>query len=538
MKNTSLLLRVFFVLIAISLLGFLWQLNQKNTTEIKASGGTLKEGIIGTPRFINPVLAQSQADLDLTRLLFTPILSIDREGEVYYGLADSLDISENKKIYTLTIKNTLSFSDGSKLNADDVIFTVKSIQDNLIKSPLNTQWQGVQIEKVNQYTITFTLDRPFSDFIYNLQIGVLPSNIWESIDAQEFIFSNYNSRPIGSGPYVIQDIDFEENGVPNRYTLERNHGHIEEPYIKNIELQFFDNEETLIKNLSKNTIGAAYGISPVTAFKLKEELVSSATLPRVFALFFNQEKQPLLKSKKIREAINLGINKQNITENIFKGYASPINSIIGLPEREIIFDQQKAKEIIESENWVLNKDGIYSKDINNTKTDLSFSVSIPNIPDMQAVAESISSDLGTIGIKLIVRSYEQGNLTQDVIRPREYESLLFGYEIEKPSDLYAFWHSSQISDPGLNVSLFKKTSIDAALTNLRTSTTPELQKINDEIIQEYPAVFLFSPSYIYVLPKNVKGTSFSIHKSSDRFNTLKDWYIRTRHIWPLFTNKK
>jgi len=538
MKNTSLWLRVFFVLLAIALLGVLWQRHQKYTIEIKADGGTITEGIIGAPRFINPVLAQSQADLDLTRLIFTPLLTIDRNGEVFYGLTESLDISNENNIYTLTIRDDIFFSDGQKLTADDVIFTIESIQDNLIKSPLNTQWQGVTLEKIDTYTISFTLTRPFADFIYNLQIGVLPAHIWESINTQEFIFSTYNTKPIGAGPYTVADITFKENGVPEKYVLEQNHKHIENPYINSVELQFFENEELLIKNLKNETIDAAYGISPTVAEMFDSNQIKSATLPRIFALFFNQEKQPILKSKKIRQAINFGIDKEGITKDIFKGYASPINSVIGLPETSSIFNPDTSRELIESDGWVRNQNGFYTKNINNKDTELSFSIAIPNIEDMQSIAEHISNDLKNIGIKAIIRSYDQGNLNQNIIRPREYESLLFGYEIEKPSDLYAFWHSSQISDPGLNVSMFKNPSIDSNLTEIRTSKAIDLEKINSTIVDEYPAIFLYSPSYIYILPKSVSGVSFSIYKSSDRFNTINDWYIRTRHIWPFFINEE
>jgi len=154
---------------------------------------------------------------------------------------------------------------------------------------------------------------------------------------------------------------------------------------------------------------------------------------------------------------------------------------------------------------------------------------------MKLVAEHVQNDLAAVGISTTIRSYDQGNFNQNILRPREYEAVIFGYEIEKPSDMYAFWHSSQISDPGLNISLFNNSNVDTLLSNLRASKNPDLTNIDDAIIQEQPAVFLYSPSYIYILPTKVHGSSFSIARSSDRFDTIQDWYIRTRNVWKMFT---
>ena len=212
LKNTSFLFRVFFVVLCISIIGIIWQFNKTYLTNVKASGGDVHEGIIGAPRFINPVLAQTQADMDLTRLVFSPILTIDRKGELHYVLADDIETAPDGLSYTLTLKHGVQFEDGVEVTADDVVFTVESIQDSLIKSPLATKWQGVEVEKQDEYTIVFTLARPFSDFPYNLELGVLPQHIWGTVNPQEFIFSTYNTNPIGSGPYHVKKIENKESG--------------------------------------------------------------------------------------------------------------------------------------------------------------------------------------------------------------------------------------------------------------------------------------------------------------------------------------
>lgn len=538
-QNTSNLFRVFFVLFVISLLAILFLRNNPFTTEVKSYGGSLNEGMVGAPRFINPVLAQSQADSDLTRLIFTPLITIDASGEISYNLVENIDVSKDGLSYTVTLLPNIKFEDGTIMDVDDVIFTVEAIKDPFIKSPLAQKWQGVEMEKIDQRTITFKLVRPYADFLYNLELGIIPQHIWKDINPQEFIFSTYNTYPVGNGAYTVDQIKIKDSGTPERYSLVRSKDANESPYLNNISFSFFDTQEDLIKALNSGDIESAYGISPdqLEDIDTKSKVIYRDSLPRVFALFFNQTEQKIFESQAVRKAITYAIDKDSLVETVFNGYASPIDSPFAFSEDHSQFNQTAAIEILEKDGWKKNEEGVYTKKINGTVTPLEFSIAIPNIDDMRKVAEKIENDLRAIGIVVTIRSYEQGNLNQNIIRPREYESLLFGYEIEKPSDAYAFWHSSQISDPGLNVSVFKDASIDTSLQNLRAQKTTSLTSINEAIINKYPAVFLYTPSYIYILPEKIHDASFSLKKSSDRFNNIDRWYTETRHIWPIFINK-
>lgn len=539
-QNTSNLFRVFFVLFVISLLGIIFFKNQNITTEIKSYGGTLHEGAVGTPRFINPVLAQSQADHDLTRLIFTPLISISAEGDVSYNLVEDIETSKDGLVYTITLLPNVAFEDGTLMDADDVIFTIESIMDPFIKSPLAQKWQGVEVEKIDQHTLSLTLARPYADFIYNLELGVIPHHIWKDINPQEFVFSTYNTHPIGNGPYKVKNINMKESGVPERYVLERSKTAYTPPYISNFVFSFFDTQDELIEALNEGTVESVYGISPNQLEKISTRgaIVYSGPLPRVFALFFNQPQKEIFESLAVRKAITYAIDKESIVKDIFQNYASAINSPFGFPETDPQYNPELAIEILEKDGWEKGTEGLYTKTIQKKVTPLEFSIAIPNVKDIRKVAEKIERDLRAIGIPVTIRSYEEGNFTQNIIRPRDYESLLFGYEIEKPSDLYAFWHSSQVSDPGLNVSVFKDSAIDVNLQNLRTHQNISLSSLNTALVEKFPAVFLYAPSFTYMLPEKVHDATFSLKNSSDRFNTVATWYIKTRHVWPFFISKQ
>ncbi len=534
-KNTGRLFRVFFVIACISLIGIIWQFQGSFNTIIKSPGGSFTEGIIGAPRFINPVLAQSQSDKDLTALIFEPLVSINQNGDIDFKLAESLEISPDGKTYTLGLKPNLYFHDKEAITAEDVIFTIEKIQDPLLKSPLASRWSGVDIEQSDNSTIVFNLVQPYSDFVHNLEIGILPKHIWETVGAQEFIFSTYNTHPIGSGAYKVAHVSEKENGVPQSYTLKRANN----SYIDQITFIFFDNAEALQSAYKKGTIDAMYGFSPnETDSKMTEqEHFFTGTLPRVFGIFFNQSEQAIFQDKNIRQAINYAIDRQDMVAQIFDGYAQASDSPFAPTESTLDYDPQKAHELIQSSKWELDENQLYTKTIDGEEKILEFSISIPNTNEMQEVANLIKQNLRSVGINVTIRSFDQGNLSQNVIRPREYESLLFGYEIEKTSDMYAFWHSSQRNDPGLNISLYANNAVDKELTTLRTNKEEaDIEKIIEEIQNDLPAVFLYSPSFTYVLPPRVKIDKDLTHltNASERFDAIASWYIRTRRVWNIF----
>jgi peptide/nickel transport system substrate-binding protein len=539
LKNTPNLFRVFFAVFLVSFVGTFIAYSNDAFSEIKIHGGTFTEGIIGSPRFINPVLAQSQVDYDVTRLLFTPMLSVNNLGEVTYELIENIDLSDDKLVYTITIKDNLLFSDGNTLTTDDVIFTIETIQDPLIKSPLYNRWQGVSAEKINNKKFSITLNQPFYDFLYNLEIGVLPKHIWSNIKPEEFIFSIYNSEPINIGPYKVKDISKKENGVPDAYRFVPNKKFDSEPYIEKLILRFFENEEGQIKALKSGEIDAIYGISPKKLYEINTSkyTIISDRLPRVFAVFFNEKKQGLLTAK-IRESINIIINKEVIVNDVFSGYAKTIDLPTGGKKSEEKEPLEKAHEIIIAEGWKKDASGFYTRRFLNKDQRLSFSISVPDLVETLSVAEHIQLQLKEQGIDVIIKPYEQGDLNQNVIRSREYESLLFGYELEKPSDLFAFWHSSQISDPGLNVALFQDPRTDIELTNLREQGVGNIGSITKSILQRNSALFLYSPSYVYILPKNLSVDMTPITQGSDRFNSISKWYMRTAHVWSIFVDNE
>lgn len=549
-KNFSLTEKIVFSVATIiamtSLLLILISVNNKFLISIPEKGGTLIEGVIGTPRFINPVIANSNVDRDISSLIYSGLTKENENGEIIPDLADRFEISEDGLIYDFYLKGDAIFHDGKIVTSDDVLFTILKIQDPEIRSPKITNWEGITIEKVSDRQIRFILQNPNPNFIKNTNVGILPKHLWQTITNDAFSLSLYNIEPIGSGPYKLSKIERNNINIPTEYILEVNKKYVLEiPLISKIIFKFSKNENELIEMINKNNINAVSGLSPESIFKIENEdfEIISSSLPRVFGLFINQVESPSLSLKSARQALRLATPKQKIVDDVFNGYADIVNSPI--PEfdiEEFSQDLQKAEQILIDAGWEKNENGIYSIESNDETFLLSTSISTSNVSELVDIAEIIASEWRKIGIDVSVKVFEISDLNQNVIRPRNFEVLLFGTVINYPSDLYSFWHSSRRNDPGLNITSYANIETDAILEQL-TKTVPEEiseEKINNlisEIKKDIPAIFLYTPKFTYLISEKIKGVEINnIQVSSDRFRNINNWFINTDKVWKIFKN--
>ncbi|MFZ3020010.1 MAG: ABC transporter substrate-binding protein, partial [Minisyncoccia bacterium] len=193
----------------------IFNLNRNFLVDVPTRGGSLVEGVIGTPRFINPVLAVTDADKDISALVYAGLLKANPDGNYKNLLAESVDVAPDGKTYFVHIKNGAVFQDNSAVTADDVIFTIDRIKDPLIKSPIRGNWDGVSVEKIDNYSIAFHLKAPYAPFLGNLTVGILPKHIWEKVTTDEFPWSDLNLNAIGAGPYKVVNVSRDSSGIPS-----------------------------------------------------------------------------------------------------------------------------------------------------------------------------------------------------------------------------------------------------------------------------------------------------------------------------------
>lgn len=616
----------FFIFSGLFLVSFLSLLIifYTGNTEIRPSvGGTYIEGMVGSPRFINPLYAQnSDIDRSLVEIIFSGLMKYDGQGKIVPDMAETVEIKEGGKVYEVYLKKDLLWHDGKNLTADDVIFTLKTIQNSDYKSPLRGNYLGIEAEKIDEMGIRFKLKEVYSGFLERLTFKIIPKHIWENISPPNFLLTNYNLRPVGSGPYRLKGIKQDASNKITAVNLAR----FGQSNIAEIKFKFFDTEKELAAAAKSGKIdGLSLGNTEYYNLLQKTNLNEySLSLPRYFAVFFNADKSRFLSDIKIRRALNSAIDKKIIVENVLLGKAQVIDSPIlpqifgfNAPSKIYEFNQEAAAGLLKNSGFIKNdagawiktetgqtmefksdlREGSQSKEVSSLQTCLArdkeiypegkvsgyfgsqtktavikfqkkyaiestgivgkntraklneicstpakeialkFTLSTVDDPVLKKAAENIKDQLGELGIEINVQSYPVSQIEQEIIKPRNYEMLLFGEVLEIVPDPYPFWHSSQIKDPGLNLAKYENKSADKLLESSRISQNEETrakkyQELQEIIIEDAPAVFLYSPDYIYYVSENIKGVDTKlIAEPSKRLANIENWYIKTKRTW-------
>jgi peptide/nickel transport system substrate-binding protein len=536
------------ILTIISLFGWMISYNLKHTILVPNYGGSFTEGIVGNPQYINPILSQTNdADRDLSELIFSGLTKYNSKGEIVSDLAESYNIGDNGKIYEFFLRKNVKWHDGTSFTADDVVFTIGAIQNPDYRSPLRINWSGVEVEKVDDWTVRFKLKIPYAPFLSNTTVGIAPSHIWKDILPEKFLIAPENLEPIGTGPYQLKKIKKDKEGFISSVELEAFGEYDAElrPFIEKIYVYFYPSEEELIKVYNRGGLDNLALISNQNKDTLRSANMKANTyrlnLPRYFAIFFNQSKSKILSDKNVRLALNYATNKKEIIEKALNGEGIQVDSpipfgVFGQNEKIKIyeFNPEKAIEILEQAGW---KDADNNGTREKKEEKLEFELVTTDLNQLRQSADIIKEQWAKIGAKVNVVISNIGEIQQKYIRPREYQAILFGEVLGLDPDPYSFWHSSQKKDPGLNLALYDNQKVDVLLKDARQVINNdelrarEYEQFQQYVIDDAPVVFLYSYYQLYVSVKKIKGIEVeNIVLPSKRFADINKWYIKTQRV--------
>ncbi|MDP3729164.1 MAG: peptide ABC transporter substrate-binding protein [bacterium] len=510
------------------------------TVPVPIESNQYTEGVIGQPIAINPIITSSNdADRDLINLLFVGLLD----------LADHYKVSDDGQTWSVTLKSDLLWSDGKPLTSDDLIFTIDAILDSDSRSPLFLTWQGVVADRISELEVEFTLRTPYAFFEDNLRdLKIIPRHIFGAIPIENFRLSNYNLEPVGSGPYVFDSFEKRRDGFIRTYFLATNkHFAGTKPFIKNFIIKFYQNNDEIIDAFNTKKIDGFGGLNPHDIDKLRlSHSIVEKIMPRYYAVFFNKNTQKSLQEDAVIDALLFGTDKKRIIETVFSGKAFVVNQpilpnitgydITADPGNE--FSIEKAQQLLDDAKWKINPEtNIREKIIGKQLHTLSFSIIIPQISFLTDTVAIIKEDWAKIGVQLNQIFLNPTDVTNEVIKTRNYEMLIFGNVLKNNPDIFSFWHSSERFYPGLNLALYDNKKVDALLESIRKNPNAEsrikdLATLQKTISADTPALFLYSPTYLYVAPKNFGGfKERSMTTPADRFAGVENWYRNTKRVF-------
>ncbi len=512
----------------------------RSAETVPVPGGTYTEGLVGTPQYINPILGvANDVDRDLATLVFCSLAKMDSTGQVVPDLAESIDLSADGQTYTVRIRSNATWHDGSPVTVDDVAFTVSSLQDETFPVATAAVWSDVDVAVVDDRTLTFKLPRPFPDFRQALTVGLLPSHLWRDIPAANVKLTTLNSRPVGCGPFAIAKLTRDSRGNVRTLSLQRHVGyHGKLPYLDELVFKFYPDYETAVAALLNGNIqglGSLPAASVRAAADRRSLSLHRLTVPQYTAVFFNLRASALMQKPEVRRALTLAADRGAVLAGALDGQGQVVDGPVlpppaDAPQPNVGADTDAARRALSEGGWK-EQGGQWVKG-NATAT---VKLLAADRPEHRAVAEALAASWQAAGIGTSVELVDRLTLRERV-RAGDFEAVVFSESLGSTGSPFAFWHSSQAGAGGLNISGWSNRDADVLLEQVRAAADPAerlaaLAKFQELVKQQQPALFLYSPTYVYPVSASIKGIRADrLGTPSDRFSGIADWYIKTKRV--------
>lgn len=445
-------------------------------------GTTFREGVVGQPRSFFPHQRVTQTDQTISKLIYRSLFEYDIYGAIVPDLVDSWAISNEGLVYTITLKENQEWSDGTEITADDLIYTAFKVPE----------LRDVATDKVDRYTVRFTLPNKFSPFLSLLTIGIMQSNSEENYDPL---------TPVSSGPFKVATIR-RSGPIIKEVVLINTRAN--DPY-KKLVFKYYTNEEELLTGAK---LGEIDGFVHTSNLELDNYVNKKFPLQGVYySLFFNLREEKF-EDVELRQKMEYVLNKEDII-------AQHGISVQGAISRSEYTDPALEFDLYD-EDWPTEDLGI------------EVTLTIPDLEAHEDVAKKVSDTWESkLGINTTINKVDPEKIIEETINSRDFEVLLYGQETIRDPDRYVNWHSTQKG--GLNLAGFEHVRADRALEEGRNEIDHEdrlvhYHEFQKTIQEQVPAIFLYHPFVNYYVSSYVEGVGdkYTFTKA-DRFLDFMNW---------------
>lgn len=519
-------------------------LQDKYQSEQFVAGGIFTEGIVGSYTNSNPIYATASVDTSVSKLLYSGLFSYDENNKVVPDLAETIDLSNNDKTYTITLKKDLYWHDGTPLTARDVAFTFNTIKNPETNSLLAPGWQGVKIEAVDDRTVKFELNNALGPFPHSLTTGILPEHILKDVSADQLRTSDFNTiLAVGSGPFKLDKVEVNDADDQSKSQtiglVPFDKYHRGQPALNRYIIKTFADQESMKTAFIKGEITAASDVSSIfddQSGNSKNTFIPVNLVAQTMVFF--KTSSGLLADPDIRKALTLAVDKKEIiaaTGDALHPISGPmLNSHFAYSKKfaQATNNPEAAKKILNKAGWKAGPEGTRIK----KKQFLSFNLYINDTEEHNAVANKLKEQWKDIGAEanIIIEDEES---RQGTVATHNYDSILSSISVGADPDVYAFWHSSQFNPSlktRLNFSEYKSKKADAALEGGRSRTNPKLRTVKYEPFlvawkADNPAIALYRPQFVFLVSTELDGFIVeSMVNTSDKYINIENWKIRKK----------
>lgn len=477
---------------------------QSVVAQAPVAGGTLTFAAGADPDSLDPQNTQSNPGEQVNRMMYENLVRFNTKMQIEPALAESWTQSADGLVWTFKLRQGVRFHDGTPFDAKAVKYFVDRVlsDEKPFKASLYTPFvQGAQV--VDDHTVRVTLKQPFAAFLFRLahSAGGIVSPA-----AHQKWGKDLTLHPVGTGPFK-----FVEWVKSDRVVLERNDAYWGgRPLLDRVVVKTVREDSARVLMLEAGDADLILNIPPEDIPRLRKDprfAIDSIATARALYVVINVKKKPF-DDVRVRQALNLAVNREAIVKSLFQGNAEAISGIVAPLQNGYAklpgyaFDPKKAKELLAQAGVPALKVKLWSPKGRYVK-------------DFE-LAQAVQQDLAAVGVDAALNTMEWGaylSATKTGPEQTDRELFLLGWSPstgEAQWGIYPLLHSSQLAPKGDNRGFFASKALDDAIDKATTATSEQtrlgaLREAQQIVIKDAPAIFLISPNMIVGAVKKVHG---------------------------------
>lgn len=514
------------------------------TPDDERYGGTIVVGTIGeiTDGMNGFITADYASNQHQQFMNLMTLVDYDEELNPRPYLAESWEMSEDNSEITFHIRDDVLWHDGEQTDAHDVAFTYIRITDPRTAFPNVSFWdqyvtgeEGVEV--VDDFTVKIRL-QPHAEFLDVWRtVAIMPEHLLGDVPPEELEAHPYGSQcPVGNGPFV-----FQEHQLQERWAFVANPAFPEglggRPFVDRYVYRTIPEQTTLLTELLTENLDIYIAPRPDQAQQILDDesldLIRFTSRNYIFVGW--NSRRPQLADARVRRALTLGTNRQEIVQALQQGYGSIANTSVpashwaydpGMAE-SMPFDRDAARALLDEAGWTdQTGDGI-RENAEGLRLSISIKYNQGN-QQRQDIAEIMQSQLRAIGVEVRPEVVEFGTLIEQISTPelRDFDGVVMAWVTEFRLDDSGLFHSERIDEPWA-FSGTENAEIDRLLDELsmavdREEALPLWREYQQVLAEEQPYTFFYYPDRLAGFNKSLQGVTMD---ARGEWVNVKNWWI-------------
>lgn len=537
---------IFLVILLITISTVQWlSFRELYANSAPAKGGSYSEGVLGPLETLNPIFARSSAEKSAARLMFASLYNYDTTGHIKGDLAESVTVNDAETEYTVKLRQNLKWSDGAPLDARDVVFTVNLLKDARTQSAI-TGWQSINVRQIDDRTVQFTLPASYAPFMHALTFPILPQHSLSEVNPAQLREHGYGKSPVTSGPFAMRILqNASTDGSKKVLHLVANaQYHHGSPKLERFQLYVYPTRDEIAKGLKTSEIMA----TPELSYAAQSDQIRHMYASRpymindgVYALFNTQSE--VLSSRKVRQALVQVVNTQMLRQK-FAFAKHPLDGPIfgsqvdGQLTGRLPYDVETARRLLDEEGWK-----VVGNERKKGEQVLQVSFVVLKGSDFENIARELvkvwrENLQVVVDLRVVDPNDASQNVLQSVLRPRGFDILLYELVLGGDADVFAYWHSSQANQSGLNFANYNSAVADDALAAGRAKRNAKQRVSKYQAFVKHwqtdaPALALYQVQLDYIHLQSVSALSKTAQLvyPTDRFADVIYWTVRRESVY-------